>query len=226
MKCNLTDHGMGVMLILKGPGGFTGGQVVDGLTSHIDVFPTVCDVAGLAAPQWLQGVSLRPLVGGADSVRDAVYGEINYHVCYEPQRALRTDRWKYIRRLHERACPVLPDCDDGQSKDYLIKNGWSKREEAEERLYDVLFDPHEEHNVATDPAYADVLKDMRQQMHTWREKTGDPLLSEPIFVPPETAQIADPEDRSPRSAPSHSARTFLGVGLVLNTSSVSTSSAR
>ncbi len=211
MKCNLTDHGMGVMLILRGPGGFTGGQVVDGLTSHIDLFPTVCDVAGLAAPQWLQGVSLRPLVGGADSVRDAVYGEINYHVCYEPQRALRTDRWKYIRRLHERACPVLPDCDDGQSKSYLMKHGWSEREEAEERLYDVLFDPDEAHNVAMDTAYADVLKDMRQQMQTWREETGDPLLSEPIFVPPATAQIADPGERSPRSAPAHSARIFLGV---------------
>ena len=138
MKCNLTDHGMGVMLILRGPGGFVGGQVVDGLASHIDLFPTVCDVAGLTAPEWLQGVSLCPLVGGAESVRDAVYGEINYHVCYEPQRALRTDRWKYIRRLHERARPVLPDCDDGLSKDYLMANGWSEREEPEERLYDVL----------------------------------------------------------------------------------------
>ena len=28
MKCNLTDHGMGVMLIMRGPGGFRGGKVV------------------------------------------------------------------------------------------------------------------------------------------------------------------------------------------------------
>ena len=124
MKCNLTDHGMGVMLVMRGPGGFTGGQVIDGLASHIDLFPTVCDVAGLAAPDWLQGTSLRPLVEGADSVREAVYGEINYHVCYEPQRALRTERWKYIRRLHARARPVLPDCDDSASKDYLLDRGW------------------------------------------------------------------------------------------------------
>lgn len=211
MKCNLTDHGMGVMLILRGPGGFVGGQVVDGLASHIDLFPTVCDVAGLAAPQWLQGVSLCPLVGGAERVRDAVYGEINYHVCYEPQRALRTDRWKYIRRLHERARPVLPDCDDGLSKDYLVANGWSEREEPEERLYDVLYDPHETHNVAADPACADVLEEMRQRLQKWREETGDPLLSEPVFMPPETAQIADLDARSPRSAPAYSARAFLGV---------------
>jgi len=132
-------------------------------------------------------------------------------VCYEPQRALRTDRWKYIRRLHERARPVLPDCDDGLSKDYLMTNGWSEREESEERLYDVLYDPHETHNLAADPACADVLEEMRQLLQKWREETGDSLLSEPVFMPPETAQIADPDARSPRSAPAYSARAFLDV---------------
>lgn len=211
MKCNLTDHGLGVMLILRGPGGFTGGQVVDGLASHVDLFPTICDVAGLAAPPWLQGTSLRPLVTEERNVRDAIYGEINYHVCYEPQRALRTDRWKYIRRLHERARPVLPDCDDGKSKDYLVDNGWSEHEEAQERLYDVLYDPHETHNLAADAACAEVLEEMRQQMDIWRKKTGDPLLSDAIFIPPKTAEVADPDERSPRRAPAHSARIFLGV---------------
>ncbi len=212
MKCHLTDHGMGVMLVMRGPGGFAEGQVVDGLASHIDLFPTVCDVAGLDAPNWLQGTSLRPLVEGADSVRTTVYGEINYHVCYEPQRALRTERWKYIQRLHARARTVLPDCDDSASKDYLLDRGWSEREEAEERLYDLLYDPHEAHNVADDTAHAEVLAALRQQMQTWRQETGDPLLEQPVFMPPETAQVADPDARSPRSAPAHSARAFLGVG--------------
>ncbi len=211
MKCNLTDHGMGVMLVLRGPGGFTGGQVVDGLASHVDLFPTLCDVAGLAAPDWLQGTSLRPLVEGADSVRAAVFAEINYHVCYEPQRAVRTARWKYIQRQHDRARPVLPDCDDSLSKDYLLDNGWAEREEAAERLYDVVFDPNEAHNLAADPTYADVLDELRAQLHSWREQTGDPLLEQPVFMPPETAQIADPDERSPRKAPAHSARTLLGL---------------
>ena len=38
MKCNLTDHGIGVMLIMRG-GGFTGGRVLDTMISHVDVFP-------------------------------------------------------------------------------------------------------------------------------------------------------------------------------------------
>ncbi|MEE2618282.1 MAG: sulfatase-like hydrolase/transferase, partial [Candidatus Poribacteria bacterium] len=31
MKCHLTDHGIGVMLIMRGPNGFTGGKVIDGM---------------------------------------------------------------------------------------------------------------------------------------------------------------------------------------------------
>src|SRR5262245_34724484 len=45
MKCNLTDHGTGVLLILRGPGGLSGGGVVDAMVTHLDVFPTVCDLA-------------------------------------------------------------------------------------------------------------------------------------------------------------------------------------
>ena len=36
MKCHLTDHGTGVMLILRGPK-FTGGKVLDALVSHVDL---------------------------------------------------------------------------------------------------------------------------------------------------------------------------------------------
>src|SRR2546421_4967903 len=62
MKGNLTDHGIGVMLILRGPGGFRGGKVCDSLVSHIDIFPTLCDLLQIEHPRWLQGVSLLPLV--------------------------------------------------------------------------------------------------------------------------------------------------------------------
>lgn len=73
MKCDLTDHGIGVMLMLRGPGGFSGGKVVDGLVSHVDVFPTLCELLGLARPPWLQGVSFLPLVRGeTDQVRSEV----------------------------------------------------------------------------------------------------------------------------------------------------------
>src|SRR5436853_7577063 len=62
MKGNLTDHGIGVMLIMRGPEGFIGGKVYDALVSHIDLFPTVCDLVHIEHPSWLQGKSLLPLI--------------------------------------------------------------------------------------------------------------------------------------------------------------------
>ena len=212
MKCNLTDHGMGVMLIVRGPGGFAGGEVIDGLVSHIDLFPTICEVAGLARPDWLQGVSLVPLLGGRQSaVREQVFAEINYHVCYEPQRAVRTDRWKYIRRFHPRARPMLPNCDDSLSKDALLARGWAEREVSEERLYDVLADPHETHNLAAVSEHGPILAEMRERLQRWQKDTADPLHTESVFMPPATAELVDPDEFSPKEAPSLSARAFLGI---------------
>jgi arylsulfatase A-like enzyme len=64
MKCNLTDHGIGVMLIMRGPGGFLGGRVYDTMVSQIDLFPTICDLLHIPHPAWLQGTSLLPLMRG------------------------------------------------------------------------------------------------------------------------------------------------------------------
>src|SRR4051794_9150073 len=71
-KCTLTDRGIGVNLIVRGPNGFGGGKVVDALVSQIDLYPTFCELAGVEAPDWKQGVSLMPLLRGEPTVRDHV----------------------------------------------------------------------------------------------------------------------------------------------------------
>ena len=92
-KATLYDRGIGVMLLMRGPGGFVGGKVFDSLVSHLDIYPTICDVAGIEHPPWLQGVSLMPLVRGeAPAVRDEVFAEMTFHAAYQPLRALRTER--------------------------------------------------------------------------------------------------------------------------------------
>jgi arylsulfatase A-like enzyme len=55
MKCTLTDAGTGVMLIVRGPGGFSGGAQSEALVSHLDIFPTILELLGLDRPPWLQG---------------------------------------------------------------------------------------------------------------------------------------------------------------------------
>src|SRR3954469_7935102 len=45
-KASLLDRGIGVLLIIRGPGGFHGGKVSDALVSQIDLYPTICEIAG------------------------------------------------------------------------------------------------------------------------------------------------------------------------------------
>jgi arylsulfatase A-like enzyme len=185
MKCNLNQHGMGVMLILRGPGGFSGGKVVDALVSQVDLFPTICELAGLTAPEWLQGVSLLPL--GRDEnipVREAVYADINFHCVYEPTRAARTPRWNYIRRFESYAHVPMPNVDASPTKDTWLANGWLEQTPAVEELYDLVFDPNEQHNLAGSPAYSEVLDEMRARLQAWMFDTDDPLLRGPIQPPP------------------------------------------
>ena len=88
-KATLYDRGIGVTLIMRGPGGFDGGRVIDALVSHLDIYPTLCDLAGIDRPAFLQGESLLPLAQPARATRSAthLFAEATFHAAYEPQRA-------------------------------------------------------------------------------------------------------------------------------------------
>jgi N-sulfoglucosamine sulfohydrolase len=195
-KATMSDRGIGVMLILHGPGGFAGGKASDALVSHIDLFPTICDVLAVPHPAWLQGRSLMPIVTGArDEVRDAVFAEGTYHAAYEPQRAIRTPRWKLVRRFGERRLPVLPNIDDSPSKELWLRLGYAEREIAPLQLYDLVFDPNEACNLADRPEHAEVARDLGERLERWMRETGDPLLDGPVLPPP-GAEVNDPGQRS------------------------------
>ena len=103
MKNGLRDTGMGVSMILRGPGVFATPAINDALLSQIDLFPTLCDYIGIEKPDWLEGSSFLPTVMGTkDGINDAIFAEVNFHAAYEPQRAVRTQRYKYVRRFDHR----------------------------------------------------------------------------------------------------------------------------
>lgn len=184
-KATLYDRGIGVMMLMRGPGGFTGGKVVDAQVSHLDIYPTLCELAGVPAPEWLQGASLMPLVRGeTERLHEAIFAETTYHAAYQPQRAARTERWKYIRRFDDYAHPVLANCDDSESKSLLVAAGWGKQAVAPEQLYDLVLDPAEGANLAPDPAHAEVLEELRGRLDAWMHETEDPLLDGPVAPPP------------------------------------------
>lgn len=187
-KATVFDRGCGVMLILRGPSGFEGGRVIDALVSHLDLYPTICELAGLPLPAWLDGESLLPLVRReAEELRDELFFEVTYHAAYEPQRAVRTRRHKLIRRFDDEfPGPVMPNIDDGPTKDLLLASGWADRAPDPEQLYDLLLDPQEMRNLVDDPAYAATLADLRGRLERWMRETDDPLLDGPVPPAPGT----------------------------------------
>jgi len=183
-KRTLTDGGTGVMLMMRGPGGFSGGRAIDSMVSHLDIFPTLCDLLKIGPPLWLQGASLMPLIRGeCEQIHDAVFSELTYHLTYTPLRAFRTNRWKYIRSFADASQRHFGG-DPGPTVDQWDKEGGPKRFLAEEQLYDLLFDPSEACNLADDPAYGRTLGEMRTRLDRWQYETDDPLLEGDI--PPVT----------------------------------------
>jgi N-sulfoglucosamine sulfohydrolase len=196
-KATLYDRGLGVALIMRGPDGFAGGRVVDALVTHLDVYPTLCELGGVERPSFLQGRSLLPLVRReVDELHDEVFAEATFHAAYEPQRSVRTRRWKYIRRYGDRSTPVLANTDDGPSKDLLLHYGWAERDIPAEQLYDLVFDPNEAANLVEDPRHADVLNGLSARLDRWMAETDDPLRRGPVQAPP-GAELNLPDQRSP-----------------------------
>jgi N-sulfoglucosamine sulfohydrolase len=184
-KATLSDRGIGVMMIVRGPQGFSGGKVIDAPVSHLDVFPTLCELAEVEPPTWLQGSSLMPLVRGeVQSLHEQIFAEVTFHAAYEPQRAVRTERWKYIRRFDDYPGPVLANCDDSDSKDLLVAAGWGERPVPRERLYDLVLDPAEADDLAARPEFAEQLGEMRERLERWMRETEDPLLAGQVEPPP------------------------------------------
>jgi len=197
-KATLSDRGLGVMLIMRGPGGFLGGHVTDALVSQVDIYPTLCEVAGAPLPQGLSGTSLLPLARReVAELRDELFAELTYHAAYDPQRAIRTHRHKLIRHFGERLLPVLPNVDDSPSKELLVAAGWGTTPRPRVELYDLLADPGEMRNLAADDSCSALLAELDDRLEAWMRETEDPLLDGPVPIPP-GGWVNDPAGHSAR----------------------------
>ena len=95
------------------------------------------------------------------------------------------------------------------TKDYWLEHGWRTQPIAEERLYDVVFDPHETNNLADDPNWAEVLNEMRERLAAWMQETGDPLPDNPVIAH-EDGVVNNPDDLHPQDQ-QYSAREYLNL---------------
>jgi arylsulfatase A-like enzyme len=198
---NVGEHGNAAYLVIRGQNALSGGKVVDAMVSLMDLFPTVCDVVGLDEPAWLQGRSLLPLISGkTDRLHEELYFEQTYHAAYEPMRAVRTERYIYIKRFEGRDQLVLPNTDNTPAKEALLDAGWQQEPRPQEMLYDVYFDPDQMNNLIDNAAKQEIVCDLRASLERWMDETDDPLRHGPVSLPP-GVMSTDPDAYSPEAQP-------------------------
>lgn len=179
MKCTLSDWGTGVFLIIRGPG-FQQGAVEDGLVSHVDIFPTLCDALGFEKPEWLQGQSFLPLLKGeSDQGREYLFTEQNYHGSWKPLRAVCDGRYKLVRNFLPGDNETRFTTDAGPTHHMLVEcpHGMDTRMVPEYQLFDRFFDPAEVCNVADKPEYEQEFLRLKERLDAWMDETNDPILT-------------------------------------------------
>ncbi len=182
-KCYLNDFGIAVSMIMRVPFASSNGQVIDTMVSHIDVFPTLCDLLNLEKPITLEGKSFEALFKGGNFENELIFAEINFHTSYEPSRCVRSKRYKYIKFFDADHLKTNPsNVDVSLTREFYIENGWLDLDKDKEGLYDLFYDPSEKNNLIEDPKVANIAQKMREALLDFQIKTKDPLLNGPIEV--------------------------------------------
>ena len=185
-KTTLYDSGIKTPFFARWPAHIEPGSRCGSLVSTIDIAPTILKAAGIDPGPTFQGKDLSPLFKQpAARIRETIFAERNWHDYASHGRAVRSERFKYIRNDdHEK--PLTPPADAVRSATFVAMR--RLRDEGKlaplqracfvsprpvEELYDVSADPDETVNLAGDSKHAEVLARMRRTLSEWTRETGD-----------------------------------------------------
>ncbi len=192
-KCTLYDPGIAIACLIRWPSeGIAAGRVIPSLLSNIDIAPTLLVAAGITAPGAMQGQAfLDALRGKAYQPRRKIHAEKTFHSYYDPMRAVRDDRFKYIRNFSSAFAVEVPgDVQEGAIfREHVMLYHGAQHPAVE--LYDLQVDPWEQHNLAGTPAIAEEERQLDAQLWRWMAETVDPLLNGPIPSPAYQRALAE-----------------------------------
>ena len=160
-KQNLYQHTWRVPFIVKGPG-IKAGSRVEGNIYLLDVLTTLCDLAGVQAPESSEGTSFKPVLEGEkQTVRDVLYGA--YSGGSKPGiRCVKKGEWKLIRyEAADRSVNETQLFNLAANPDELVKEHGNK-------------DPLQT-NLAGDPKHADKLAEMQALLLAEMRRLDDPF---------------------------------------------------
>jgi iduronate 2-sulfatase len=123
-------------LIIQAPG-YQSGVTVNALTEFIDIYPTLCDLAGLPVPEDVDGISFKRLLKNPDAAwKDAAMSQFRHGSFMG--KSIRTDTFRFT---------VWENMETGEVKGV--------------ELYDHTKDPEENINIAGQPESARLIDKLR-----------------------------------------------------------------
>jgi len=163
-KASVYEGGVRVPLFVRWPGQFPAGAKVEAQCSHVDLFPTFCELAGVDVPtdRKIDGRSLLPLLKAGKGER---HHEYVYHAWdrYFPNPdnrwSISDPRWKLL-------------CQVGKGATGSRKN-W--------RLFDLQNDPGENKNLVT--KHPEIAERLRKEFVRWFDDVTDGVTYEPVPIP-------------------------------------------
>lgn len=132
-------------LLVAAPGMKGNGQTTRALVEFVDIYPSLCELAGLSLPSHLEGHSFKPvLMDPKRQWKTAAFSQYPRSVDGTPLMGytMKTDRYRFTRWQHRRN----PD------------------EVVAYELYDHQADPAENVNVANDPANKKLIEQLNKQL--------------------------------------------------------------
>ena len=192
----LTVEGLQVPLIVRGPQ-IGAMSVEERLVSLIDLAPSMLQLAGLPFPSWMEG---KAIFGPEFPERDHLFAARDR--CGDAmdriRAVIRRDSWLVqnfnpsLSRLNwsgykEASYPGMP------LLRILNKTGglntfqaqWLKTDRPEIEFYDLKTDPRDLNNLAAHPDHAPNITQMRSQLDSWIQSSGDRgAAGDPTTEPP------------------------------------------
>ncbi len=211
-KWTLYDAGIRTPLIVCWPGRIAKESTSEAMVSWIDLLPTVLEAVGAPLQESLDGQSILPvLTGQRTSHRSEIFathsGDGSFNVY--PSRCVRTQELKYIRNLYpefqfdSHVTKVRKEhtywsswVEKGRTVPAAARKVRHYQQRPAEELYDLKSDPHEQHNLAQLPEYAQQLQALRTKLDAWLHEQNDratvfgmPTLLPRVGTPPNVITV-------------------------------------
>lgn len=192
-KWTLYEAGVKSALIARMPGLIEPGSETDAIVEYTDLLPSFIDLAGGHIPQNLDGKSLVPLFKDQnEEIKKYAYSiqttrGIGRGSDYYGIRAIVSDKYRYIWNLTPEAefknnvnnggkagGKWYPSWEEKAEDDPFAQEVITKyRKRPKEELYDVVNDKWCMNNLADNPQYEQIKKELRKELLKWMEECGD-----------------------------------------------------